>query len=130
MWSSGRDERYAVGRPGPAGSHDRGRGADHGGRTRIQKAQRLMAENKVQAIVLDSGTSMVYFTGIGWGASERPMLAIIPAQGEVKYVSPAFEAERLRELIKIGNEVRVWEEDESPYKVAAGILNKEGSVSA
>ena len=95
-------------------------------RTRIQKAQRLMAEKKVQAIVLDSGTSMVYFTGIGWGASERPMLAIIPAQGEVKYVSPAFEAERLRELIKIGNEVRVWEEDESPYKVAAGILKDYG----
>ena len=95
-------------------------------KARIQKAQKLMAENKIQAIVLDSGTSMVYFTGIGWGASERPMLAIIPAQGEVKYVSPAFEAERLRELIKIGNEVRVWEEDESPYKVAVGILKDFG----
>lgn len=93
---------------------------------RIQKAQKLMAENKIQAIVLDSGTSMVYYTGIGWGASERPMLAIIPARGDVKYVSPAFEAERLRELIKIGNEVRVWEEDESPYKVAAGILKDYG----
>ena len=93
---------------------------------RIAKAQKLMAENKIQAIVLDSGTSMVYFTGIGWGASERPMLAIIPAHGDVKYVSPAFEAERLRELIKIGNEVRVWEEDESPYRVAAGILKDYG----
>lgn len=93
---------------------------------RIRKAQKLMAENNIQAMVLDSGTSMVYYTGIGWGASERPMLAIIPAQGEVKYVSPAFEAERLRELIRIGNEVRVWEEDESPYKVAAGILKDYG----
>ncbi|HEV9037716.1 MAG TPA: aminopeptidase P family N-terminal domain-containing protein, partial [Puia sp.] len=93
---------------------------------RIQKAQKLMGENNIQAMVLDSGTSMVYFTGIGWGASERPMLAIIPAHGEVKYISPAFEAERLRELIKIGNEVRVWEEDESPYKVAAGILKDYG----
>jgi len=95
-------------------------------KARVQKAQRLMEENKIQAIVLDSGTSMVYFTGIAWGASERPMLAIIPAQGDVKYVSPAFEAERLRELIKIGTEVRVWEEDESPYKVAAGILKDDG----
>src|SRR5215471_16413855 len=56
---------------------------------RVQKAQRLMTENKIQAIVLDSGTSMVYFTGIGWGASERPMIAIIPAHGDVKYVCPA-----------------------------------------
>lgn len=93
---------------------------------RIQKAQRLMTENKIDALILDSGTSMVYFTGIGWGQSERTMVAIIPAKGEVKYVSPAFEAERLRELIKIGTEVRVWEEHESPYKVIAGILKDYG----
>lgn len=93
---------------------------------RIAKAQRLMEENKIAAIVLDSGTSMAYFTGMGWGASERPMVAVIPAQGEVKYVSPAFEAERLRELITIGKEVRVWEEDENPYKVVAGILKDFG----
>ena len=93
---------------------------------RIQKAQRLMVENKIGALVLDSGTSMVYFTGIGWGQSERPMVAVIPAKGDVKYVSPAFEAERLRELIKIGTEVRVWEEHESPYQVIAGILKDYG----
>src|SRR5215469_14636588 len=69
---------------------------------RIAKAQRLMTDNKIGAIVLDSGTSMVYFTGMSWGASERPMVAVIPAQGDVQYVSPAFEAERLRELITIG----------------------------
>jgi len=93
---------------------------------RIQKAQRLMGESKIDAILLDSGTSMVYFTGMGWGASERPMVAIIPARGDVKYVCPAFEAERLRELITIGTEVRVWEEHESPYKVMAGILTDFG----
>ncbi|HVU96935.1 MAG TPA: Xaa-Pro peptidase family protein [Puia sp.] len=93
---------------------------------RIQKAQRLMGENKIDAILLDSGTSMVYFTGMGWGASERPMVAIVPAYGDVKYVCPAFEAERLRELITIGTEVRVWEEHESPYKVMAGIVKDFG----
>jgi Xaa-Pro dipeptidase len=54
------------------------------------------------------------------------MVALLPAKGEVKYVCPAFEAERLRELITIGNEVRVWEEHESPYKVMAGILKDFG----
>ena len=93
---------------------------------RVQKAQRLMAENKIEAIVLDSGTSMTYFTGMSWGQSERTMVAIIPAKGEVKYVCPAFEAERLRELIKIGTEVRTWEEHESPYKVIAGVLKDYG----
>ena len=82
---------------------------------RIEKAQRLMAENKIEALVLDVGTSMKYFTGVSWSPSERTMVAIIPAKGEVKYVSPAFEADRLRQLITIGKDVRTWEEHESPY---------------
>ena len=93
---------------------------------RIAKAQKLMAENNMGALILDSGTSLVYFTGIHWWPSERTMVAIIPAKGEVKYVSPAFEADRLRELIKIGNDVRKWEEHESPYKQIVVALNDMG----
>lgn len=86
---------------------------------RIEKAQRLMTENNIKALFLDGGTSMEYFTGIRWGTSERMMSAIIPAKGEVKYVSPGFEAERVKELMTIGNDIRVWEEHESPYKQVA-----------
>ncbi|HWA34968.1 MAG TPA: Xaa-Pro peptidase family protein [Cyclobacteriaceae bacterium] len=95
-------------------------------KARIAKAQRLMAENKIDAIFLDGGTAMNYFTGVQWGNSERMMAAIIPAKGEVKYVGPHFEEARLRELIKIGNDVRVWEEHESPYKVVAQIFSDFG----
>lgn len=93
---------------------------------RIEKVQRLMVENKMEALVLDSGTSLKYFTGISWWPSERTMVAVIPARGEVKYVCPAFEAERLRQLIKIGKEVRTWEEHESPYKQVAGLFKDYG----
>jgi Xaa-Pro dipeptidase len=86
---------------------------------RIEKAQRLMTENKIEALYLDGGTSMAYFTGINWGTSERMMAAIIPAKGEVKYISPAFEAARVEELMTIGKDIRVWEEHESPYKQVA-----------
>jgi Xaa-Pro dipeptidase len=95
-------------------------------KSRVAKAQKLMAQNNIQAVLLDSGTSLVYFTGIHWWPSERTMVAIIPAKGEVKYVSPAFEADRLRELIKIGNEVKIWEEHESPYKVIVDTLKGYG----
>ncbi|WHZ06810.1 MAG: Proline dipeptidase [Cytophagales bacterium] len=95
-------------------------------KARIEKAQKLMVENKIDAIYLDGGTSMKYFTGVDWGNSERMMAAIIPAKGEVKYVGPHFEEARLRELIKIGNDVRVWEEHESPYKVVGGIFSDWG----
>lgn len=93
---------------------------------RVAKAQRLMNENKVAALVLDSGTSLEYFTGISWWPSERTMVAIIPAKGDIKYVSPAFEAERLRQLIKLGNDVRTWEEHESPYKQVANVFKDFG----
>ena len=95
-------------------------------KTRIEKAQRLMAENKIDAIFLDGGTSMEYFTGVKWGNSERMMAVIIPAKGNVKYVSPHFEEARVRELMTIGDEVRVWEEHESPYKVVTGIFTDLG----
>ena len=68
-------------------------------KSRIEKAQRLMTDNKIDAIFLDGGTSMEYFTGIRWGNSERMMSAIIPAKGDIKYVGPHFEEERIRELI-------------------------------
>jgi Xaa-Pro dipeptidase len=95
-------------------------------KSRIAKAQKLMVENKIDAIYLDGGTAMNYFTGVQWGNSERMMAAIIPATGEVKYVVPHFEEARLRELIKIGNDVRVWEEHESPYRVVAQIFSDSG----
>jgi len=95
--------------------------------TRIEKAQRLLSENKIEALILDCGTSLQYFTGISWWPSERPMVAIIPARGDVRYVCPAFEESRLRELIKIGKDIYAWQEDESPYRQIATALKDAGT---
>ena len=35
-------------------------------RARIAKAQRLMAEQGIDAIVIEGGTSMFYYTGVRW----------------------------------------------------------------
>ena len=98
-------------------------------KARIAKAQKLMAANAIKALILDSGTSLVYFTGITWWPSERTMVAIIPAEGEVRYICPGFEENRLRELIKIGTEVRAWQEDESPYALIAKTIQDMGISS-
>jgi len=95
-------------------------------KSRVAKAQKLMGENHMEALILDSGTSLLYFTGISWWPSERTMVAIIPAHGEVKYICPGFEESRLRERIQIGNEVRAWQEDESPYALVAKTLKDMG----
>ena len=97
-------------------------------RARIEKARRLMVENGIDAMVLEGGTSMFYYTGVRWGNSERTFAVVIPARGELAWVTPGFEEQRARELIKFSTDVRAWQEDESPYKVVAGILRDRGAT--
>ena len=97
-------------------------------RARIEKAQRLMRENGLDAILLEGGTSMFYYTGVRWGNSERTFAVVIPARGELAWVTPGFEEQRARELIKFGTDVRVWQEDESPFRVIGGILRDRGAT--
>jgi Xaa-Pro dipeptidase len=95
---------------------------------RIERARRLMAENRLDAIYLEGGSSMFYFTGVRWGLSERPFVGVIPAKGEPAWVCPAFEEARARELVKGAADVRVWQEDESPYRLVAQILKDRGAT--
>jgi Xaa-Pro dipeptidase len=95
---------------------------------RIEKARRLMVENGIEAMLLEGGTSMFYYTGVRWGNSERPFAVVIPARGELAWVTPGFEEQRARELIRFSTDVRVWQEDESPYRVIAGILRDRGAT--
>jgi len=85
-----------------------------------------MVENEMDAIYLESGSSLFYYTGVRWGSSERMFAAVLPARGELAYVCPAFEESRARELIRFGDDIRTWEEDESPYKRVAEIFSDRG----
>jgi len=90
--------------------------------SRIEKARRLMADSDMDAIYLEAGSSLFYYTGVRWERSERMMAAVIPARGEIVYVCPGFEEPRLRELIVLGEDVRVWQEHESPFQRVAEIF--------
>jgi len=93
---------------------------------RMEKARRLMVVNNLDAIFLDAGSSMFYFTGVRWHASERMLAAILPARGEIAWVCPAFEEQRLREFPGVGEHVRTWHEHESPYQRVAQLLAHQG----
>ena len=95
---------------------------------RIEKARRLMIENGIDALVLEGGSSMFYFTGVRWGNSERTFAVVIPARGELAWVTPGFEEARARELMKSSSDVRAWQEDESPYRLIASILRDRGAT--
>ncbi len=93
---------------------------------RIVKAQQAMKEFGLAAIVLEPGPAMMYLTGVRWGKSERSFIVVIPAKGEPAWVLPGFEEMRARELIHSGSDIRVWQEDESPYERVAQALKDRG----
>jgi Xaa-Pro aminopeptidase len=95
---------------------------------RLIHAQKLMSElaPKFDALFFAPGTSLYYFTGIRWGVSERLLGLVVPRTGAPLLVVPAFEEGRLREKLGFPIEVRVWQEDESPTKIAASALADRG----
>src|SRR5271170_218149 len=98
---------------------------------RQQRARELMSDYKLDAVLMAGGTSLRYFTGIGWGNSERFCVFVLPRKGDPFCVAPAFEEERLREQMKLfpdGDRVRIltWQEDEDPYPLVAQGLRDAG----
>ena len=91
-------------------------------RARIAKAQSLMKATGIGAILVEPGASLVYFTGLRWGRSERLTALVLPVEGEPCIVTPFFEAPRTREGLVIPADVRVWQEHEDPLKLIAGFL--------
>lgn len=89
---------------------------------RIARAQRLMAEHGLSAVLIEPGASMTYFTGVQWWRSERLTAAILPREGEACIVTPHFEEPSVRESLEIPAEVRVWNEHEDPSRTVAGFL--------
>ncbi|WP_019462401.1 Xaa-Pro peptidase family protein [Roseomonas sp. B5] len=83
-------------------------------KARVAKAQALMREQGIGALYLDTSTNLAYFTGIGLKLTERLHGAIIPAEGGIANLSPAFEEPKTREYMRFGDDVRVWEEHEDP----------------
>jgi len=100
-------------------------------RERQERARKLMNENFVDAIVIMEGTSLRYFSGMRWWGGERTFALVLPAKGASFYVCPAFEEGRAREQLANAPDgeqadVRVWQEDESPYRLIAQGLKDRG----
>lgn len=95
-------------------------------KSRVAKAQHLMQQAGIDALLLESGSSLVYFLGVRWWRSERFTGAVIPAEGEIAIITPYFEEPSIRESMTFGDDVRTWHEHESPFVLIAGILADRG----
>jgi len=99
-------------------------------RARLARAQRLLVEHGLGALVVGPGSSLAYFTGAEWGLSERFLGMVLGRAGDPVWVVPAFEKDRALEQVRVGTDVRSWQEDESPYALVARALADRGAATA
>lgn len=98
-------------------------------KARIVRAQALMKARGIGAVLIEPGSSMIYFTGVNWHRSERLTAAVLPVEGDPCIVTPFFEEPSVRQTLGVPAEVRVWQEDEDPLELVAGFL-KERKLAA
>jgi len=106
-------------------------------KARIEKARKLMTDQKFGAIVLSGGTSSLYFANLPMGGGERLWALVLPARGKPFIVCPAFENDRAHDLLANtpfaegdkDAEVRTWQEDESPYERIVAALKDRGVIA-
>jgi Xaa-Pro dipeptidase len=116
--AAAQDELGPVKLPSPISNEER--------LARLARARDLMQGNGIGAVLVESGPSLDYYTGIQWWRSERLTGAVIPAQGDPIIVTPFFEGPTIREMLVVPAEVRTWQEDEEPLKFVADFLKERG----
>lgn len=94
---------------------------------RVETAQAMMREKGIDALWLDVSSSLTYFTGLRMRRTERAHGAILPARGEIVYLSPSFEVEKLRTMTSFGDRIAEWEEHEDPTAVVIDAVRSFGS---
>jgi Xaa-Pro dipeptidase len=96
-------------------------------RKRLAKLQGLLQAQRIAGLLVESGSTLEYFTGVRWHRSERTTAALIPAKGKVVVVTPAFEEPSVRETLQVDGDVRPWDEHESPFPLIADALRDRGA---
>jgi len=96
---------------------------------RRENARRLLAEQGLDALFVGGGTNLLYFTKVGWWLSERVFGVLLSRKRDPIWVCPSFEVERAKELVPAGQEIRTWEEHESPYALIGGVMKDLGALT-
>jgi Xaa-Pro dipeptidase len=96
---------------------------------RIATAKDKMRALGIGAVLVESGPSLDYYTGVQWWRSERLTAAVIPAEGDPIIVTPFFESPSIKEMLVVPAEIRTWNEDEEPLKLVADFLRERGVAS-
>jgi len=95
---------------------------------RQEMARRWLGKLKIDALFVEGGVNMKYFMDTDWWMSERMFGFVLSPDHDPIWICPAFEMKRAKELIRFGQDIRIWEEHESPYKLLSGIMKDIGKA--
>ncbi len=93
---------------------------------RLTKAQTLLQQNNLDAVFLNAGTNLYYFTGTKWHPSERMVGALLTQSGHLEYIVPEFEVDTFIGFCLVDAAIQTWQEHQSPYHLVADSLSKLG----
>ncbi len=88
-------------------------------KARIAKAQSLLHDNRMGALVLEGGSSMFYYTGNRGGSGQA---LVLPAKGELAWIAPESAAGRLQ------GDVRTYAPGSTPYARISQALKDRGAA--
>ena len=100
---------------------------------RIEKARRLMRENRIAAIVCQGGASLFYYTGVHWPAANT-LAWVLPAKGDWGWMVATAEVDRARQAMRLsadrpGSNLRTWASgDDAAYARVAQFLQERGAA--
>ncbi|MEW6072614.1 MAG: Xaa-Pro peptidase family protein [Planctomycetota bacterium] len=97
---------------------------------RVRRLGRLLDAARLDALLVEPGTTLSYLTGLEWGLSERLFALVVFADGSTMWICPAFEVERAeREIARVHGPARGiegWQEDEHAFAPLASALVRRG----
>lgn len=91
---------------------------------RLNKACAALKEKGLDALYINAGTNLYYFTNTQWNPSERLVGAILFADGSLHYVVPEFEIGTFNDFIGLDGEIIPWLEHESPVQKIAEVVEE------
>ncbi len=95
---------------------------------RLDRARALTAAAGAAALLVHTGASLRYFTGVPWGATERMVALLLPVAGGPVVICPRFERGSLEADLAITADLRLWEEDEDPVALVVDAARGSGGA--
>lgn len=93
---------------------------------RMARALELTGALGADALLVDAGASLRYFTGLPWGQTERLVSMLLAPGRKPIMICPHFEIGSLEADLVVPVDIRSWQEDEDPVALLVDTLRELG----